>query len=56
MNQNQEELEKLEEELKAEESSEEVGHRVSGRSVFELQRIITKKGERDESGARDKTD
>lgn len=39
-------LDKIEEELKEEESEEEkTHHKVSGKSVFELQEIIAKRGE-----------
>jgi hypothetical protein len=40
-------LEEIEEELKEEEAEKEKLHKVSGHSVFELERIIKEKSEKD---------
>jgi hypothetical protein len=45
-------LDKIEEELKEKESEEEkTHHKVSGKSVFELQEIIKKKSQKDGDGS-----
>jgi len=45
-----EDLEEIEEELKEEVAEEEkTGHKVSGRSVFELERIIREKAENEKN-------
>jgi hypothetical protein len=51
----QEELDEIEEELKEEESEEEkTHHKVSGKSVFELQEIIKEKSKKDGDGTSSK--
>ncbi|MEI6039823.1 MAG: hypothetical protein WCP93_00535 [Candidatus Berkelbacteria bacterium] len=47
-------LEEIEEELKLEVDEYKTGHKVSGRSVFELQRIIVEKAENDKAKKSDK--
>ena len=42
-------LEEIEEELKLEAEEDKTGHKISGRSVFELQRIIIDKAENDKN-------
>jgi hypothetical protein len=41
-------LEEIEEELKLEAEEDKTGHKISGRSVFELQRIIVDKAENEQ--------
>lgn len=48
-------LEEIEVELKEEEVEEDTtGHKVSGRSIFEIERIIKEKGEKEEQSEREK--
>jgi len=44
---NEDDYEEIEDELKQQEAEEETtGHKVSGRSVFEIERILKEKGEK----------
>jgi len=47
MNTNNDDLEQIEQDLKEAEAQEDLtGHKVSGKSVFEIERILKEKGEK----------